>query len=443
MSHIFKKLASALLLCLASTTMAGTVAVAREPVSIEYNVPQGLEYTFRLSYALDQALTYASDGQSMNGRQTIQTTIDGKAVALSVENGRPTRLRLSFGPGSGTQMSINGVPTPQPFELAGRTAVVDVQNEKIIRIAPVDGGTVNNHQAVSRLLSPVVVFENTMRPGRPVTEGDQWTATLEEPDGSGETKATVTVVGLQRHENRQMARLAAQGSTMSSNNGVAMTGPVSSTILVDTQTGLPLETDTKADVQFTGAMVQDGRKVQIQGQGRLSSQVRIALIDPVASPPPPRVTGKRKPSSESQMPGHIAPGAKTNAANLDPKLVGVFRGEAVSSSGTGGSRGSRSSARVSTQLWWVFRADGIIFLGSESYFVGRRGSHGESIEWSVHADTEGNVDRGRWQTEGETLTINWDDGRTVRVVYNLLDDGTLVFRNPDTKKLITYYTRVH
>ncbi len=415
--------------CLAGLPAAAEQGFGQQRASIEYRVPQGFQYGFQQLFLLDSSLNLSGGGQTMGVQQQVQTRVEGNAQVLSVQNGKPSQVRLSFGPGSGTQITMNGQQAPQPFPLAGREVVVTVQNESVVQIEAVGGGALPMDPATVSVISPVVAFEDALRPGRPVGVGDEWPAQINDPSGMGQTNMTIRVVGFQQLGDRRAMQLQAQGTMTNTADGMSMNGPLSATMLVDLETGLPLQMNGTASVEISGASFQQGQQIQINGSGQLSSQLAIAPGGMAAGPSQGPVGGPQ------QTPRGPAPGA-IDTRNNDPRLVGVFKGEAIAG-------GGKHAAYVNTQLWWVFRRDGIVYFGAQSFFTATKRDYNQEIEWTAHGNSAGKIDQGRWRTDGRILSIQWDDGRSLRVAYSFEPDGSLVFRNANTGKLINFYPRVH
>ena len=116
----------------------------------------------------------------------------------------------------------------------------------------------------------------------------------------------------------------------------------------------------------------------------------------------------------------------------DPRLVGVFAGEAIH---TG------DSMYVNTQLVYALQEDGLVLYGARSAINGaRRSAPGGG--WTFDASTSGDVMCGRWSTENGALSIRWDSGSTAVVSYGFEPDGTLALRQRGTGQLINIFRRV-
>jgi len=128
-------------------------------------------------------------------------------------------------------------------------------------------------------------------------------------------------------------------------------------------------------------------------------------------------------------------GVGQKAATDDPRLIGVFGGEALAG---GGDKG----AYVNTQLTYVLNADGTALSGARSSFSASERDPSGNLLWSASGGSGESVIRGTWSAQQGLLTIDWQgQGRTF-VLYNFEPDGTLVLRDPTTRKLINYYSRV-
>ncbi|MGF1456047.1 MAG: hypothetical protein ACFB6R_11825 [Alphaproteobacteria bacterium] len=419
------------------TTAARAEDAAQTRARLAYSVPQGLQYSFQQSQTLDSALVVSGGGRSVNVQQQTQIRLDGIAAVTRVANGRPVELRVRFSPNSGMQIVTNGMPDPQPFALAGREAIIRVANDEVAGITVTGGAPINDDKALREMIEPVVVFESQALPGRTVSVGDEWTANIVEPDGSGRTTLAMKVMGFQSRGSRPVAVLAGQGTMTSTRDGTSMNGPVSANAMVDTATGLPLEFQGTGNIQINGSSLQDGQRITLNGTGRLLSLLRIGLdgagratppSQPFAQAPmPQRPNSQAQPPRQSQRSGATPPG--------DPRIVGAYRGESVSG-------GADIGIYTNTQLWWVFRSDGTVYYGAQTYFNAEKRDYNQRQEYTAHGNSAGNVDEGRWSTQGKFLSIRWNDGRTLYVQYGIEPDGTLVFRNARTGKIINYYPRV-
>ncbi|MEM8816659.1 MAG: hypothetical protein AAGE85_12610 [Pseudomonadota bacterium] len=127
-------------------------------------------------------------------------------------------------------------------------------------------------------------------------------------------------------------------------------------------------------------------------------------------------------------------GGSTPTGN-DPRLVGMFAGEALAGGGDYG-------AYVNTQLVSVLNADGTLYYGAQSHFSASQRDFNGNLKWTASGNTDGSVQSGRWSARGGFLTIRWDAGGQSVFAYGFEPDGSLVLRNPTTRKLINFYRRV-
>lgn len=122
--------------------------------------------------------------------------------------------------------------------------------------------------------------------------------------------------------------------------------------------------------------------------------------------------------------------AAAPAGDIDPRLVGVFRGEAISSS---------SGVYVNTQLVYAFNGDGTVLYGAQSHMSASQRDYNGNLKWTADGTSDGSVDKGRWSARDGFLTVRWDGGNVGRYAYGFEPDGTLALRNPVTRKLINIY----
>jgi hypothetical protein len=148
---------------------------------------------------------------------------------------------------------------------------------------------------------------------------------------------------------------------------------------------------------------------------------------------PQQYPGANEPSAV--QPNSTASGAINPAvAGGDAKLVGVFAGESIAGGGT--------ASYLNTQLNWTFKANGTVLYGAQSHYTTSEQDYEGDQKWSASGQTAENVDRGHWHTSGNLLTIQWDNGKVSRFAYSFEPDGSLVYRHPNTRKLINFYPRI-
>ena len=165
---------------------------------------------------------------------------------------------------------------------------------------------------------------------------------------------------------------------------------------------------------------------------------KAAAISIVAEP---RRLEKRRPVIEqifrSFVSGSSARGGDRNdkaaPGGLDPRLVGMFAGEAIHS-GKGN--------HVNTRLVYALGADGVLHYGAQSGINLSKGDGAGGFKWTASGITGGNVERGTWSTASGLITVRWDSGAVGTVAYSFEPNGALVLRDPYTKKLINFYERV-
>lgn len=121
------------------------------------------------------------------------------------------------------------------------------------------------------------------------------------------------------------------------------------------------------------------------------------------------------------------------APDLDPRLVGMFQGEAVASA---------AGTVVTTQLVYAMGADGVVLRGARSNVSASERDGAGNLEWSASGATGGDLERGRWSSRGGVLRVEWSGGGMSAFRYGFEPDGTLALRELLTGKLVDIYTRV-
>lgn len=129
----------------------------------------------------------------------------------------------------------------------------------------------------------------------------------------------------------------------------------------------------------------------------------------------------------------VAPGGSQPSAVGDPRLVGMFRGETIS-------RGE--GIYINTQLVYALGADGVVHYGAQSHLNASQRDIDGNLIYTANGQSDGSMQRGRWQAQGGMLTIQWDAGGRSVFAYGIEPDGALVLRNPQTRKLINFFPRV-
>ncbi|MEM8710809.1 MAG: hypothetical protein AAGG01_07645 [Planctomycetota bacterium] len=151
-----------------------------------------------------------------------------------------------------------------------------------------------------------------------------------------------------------------------------------------------------------------------------------------------RVAGSMRSSSagSARKPGEPAidqAESPASSSSLDPRLIGMFTGESIHSS---------SGVYVNTQLVTALGADGVVHYGARSHINASQKASDGSFRWTASGSSDGSVQKGRWQSSGNLLTIRWQTGSVSTFRYGFEPDGTLALRNPANGKLINIYTRV-
>lgn len=124
-----------------------------------------------------------------------------------------------------------------------------------------------------------------------------------------------------------------------------------------------------------------------------------------------------------------------SASSDDSRLVGMFAGEALAGGGDYG-------VYVNTRLVYVLNPDGSLHYGAQSHFSASDRDYNGDLIYTASGSSDGSVESGRWSAANGFLTIDWNSGQRSYFAYGFEPDGSLVLRNPQTRKLINFYSRV-
>ena len=103
---------------------------------------------------------------------------------------------------------------------------------------------------------------------------------------------------------------------------------------------------------------------------------------------------------------------------------------------------SSNGVYVNTRLVTAMGSDGVVHYGAQSNINASQKAGDGGFRWSATGSTDGSVQRGRWSTSGQQLTIRWDTGSLSTFRYGFEPDGTLALRNAANGKLINIYQRI-
>lgn len=404
-----------------SVAAGGVQADAAE--RIEYRIPSGFTYSFDNVTDSTSVLDVGSGGQSMTFEQRHRQHIHGSVEVLASSDGVPTRLRIRFDPSSGSQTTSNGATQEIPFGLAGQTIEVAVQNERIVSITDENGREASLDEQTRSVVAEIAIAEQAVLPDGPVRAGDEWVADLSREDRPVTPMLTLTVAGFGEQGGRRIAKLDADGTLVGTQQGMNMDGKVSGPIILDLETGVPLSSRLSGSIAVNGTLEQNGMSTAITG----SQYVTISSTNEVGTPP----VARAGPTERDATP---AAGGSTPTGD-DPRLVGMFAGEALA--GGGG-----SGVYVNTQLVYVLNADGSLYYGAQSHFNASERDYNGNLRWTATGNTDGSVESGRWSAKAGFLTIRWNSGQQSLFAYGFEPDGSLVLRDPTTRKLINFYRRV-
>ncbi|MEO1535754.1 MAG: DUF6263 family protein [Planctomycetota bacterium] len=118
----------------------------------------------------------------------------------------------------------------------------------------------------------------------------------------------------------------------------------------------------------------------------------------------------------------------------DRRLIGMFRGEAISNNVEG--------IYINTQLVYAIGADGRVHYGAKSAMAASKRDYNQDLVWTASGESAGDVRSGDWSAKNGMLTVKWDNGGQSVFAYGFEPDGSLVLRNPQTRELVNFFPRV-
>lgn len=410
----------------AATLATALLATSLAASELAYRVPEGLNYTFSEATRSDNQLTIKGNGQEGQVQQIVATSLAGAATVVAVAEGRPSTVRLSFDPTSRTEYTINGNVQPEPFALAGQSVEVDVSGERIVAVRQ-SGSAISVDAATLDAIAPFVVFHQSLLPDGRASVGHSWPASVVSQDGSTRTTLTVRIADL---PTSGPARLMTKGKVVHRKDGSSAMGDLTGSMRVDRATGLPELSTGEGAIRLSGTLNQSGVTMQLRGEGTIRMERSIDIGATASYDQPAQ-------SAYSDW-GSAAPAAAPSTPGTgDQRLVGIFGGESISSSDYG-----NDDLYTNTQLKWVFNANGTVYFGAQAHFNYESRDYNLEQRWGASGHSAADVDSGRWSTNGDILTIQWDNGNVSTYAFGFEPNGALVFRNARTRKLINFYNRM-
>ena len=291
--------------------IAGALAFAAsadaQQRALKVNLEPGTQLGFNEDVDMQMDLKMDINGQKLDMAGTIATDFMGSVKVLESANGTPTRVELTFAPGTNMAMDMGGMKQNQPFELAGQTVTVTLGpggTVQTIDPAPTD-------PTVEEQVQNILKFGKGVLPPNPVGPGDTWQPTDPNLFGGGMQtgeQTTLTLVGFEQKTGREAARITINGDLAGEMQGMNSTGNIQGTYFVDAATGVVLDSDLSGNLtvqaenpqgaqgSVNGTMAvtaKVGKVINAGGAGAVGAAGAASATPPTAAatPTPPSAAG--------------------------------------------------------------------------------------------------------------------------------------------------------
>lgn len=287
-------------------TVALTAATAAaQSVTFQQTYQVGEQIQFDRQMNTQMNINITSQGQTLqNMSQKMTQRRLGVMQVLEVQNGTPSRIRVTYHPGTGGTMEANGQSQQVPFALAGQSLTASKGSMGELTIdhnGNLDDATTNE---IKELLNP----GPTLFPKRPLQVGEDFEAdtqamrTAFSLDPSSQVAARGRILAVRDAGGRQQAQVSITGTIQTKLEGALdMNLQLNGQGWFDVRTSEMVEGQIQAPMRISGQQQQtdqNGTPMMItfdgNGQLNLSQQATISTggglsMDPNQQPagPPP------------------------------------------------------------------------------------------------------------------------------------------------------------
>jgi hypothetical protein len=282
------------------TLLVSAQATAQQQIEIKLRVLGGERYSFDAKTSIKQKGVVNVNGQPAQQIDSSATQRrKGTLEILSVENGKPSAVRVIFDPESASEGSVGGQPVPQ-FSLAGKTITIRRGQDGAATNDLPDQPDAQTLSELNRMLDP----DTSSYPNHLVSIGDAWDADTTEvakqfqlgPDDKASIKCKL--VRIREVDGRPTADVGISGEIVKHDQGfIETTTNVEGSSQVDLKTGQTIGADvtgkmtTRGNKDVNGANGQ-AMKIDVNAEGTIESHQTVALISGAApaeagiAPPP-------------------------------------------------------------------------------------------------------------------------------------------------------------
>ncbi|MEM8873445.1 MAG: hypothetical protein AAGD32_04215 [Planctomycetota bacterium] len=276
MKHVKRTLAVRALGFAAGLLVTGAAALAQQ-VNLQVNVPAGTTYQFQSQESVDLNMQMMMQGMPpQQMQQQIASRTGGSLKVLESQNGKPSKVEVTFDAQSGGQVQGPMGNQQIPFALAGQTVTATIDPQGNVSLQPAG----NADPATMQAISQIVTVDEELFPGRPVGPGDSWQVNAADLLDAAGAQGSVNVRfdGVQNLAGRQVAVLQTQTQMQGMDQGmqtrVEMAGPV----LVDLETGLVVKVDLQGQMNLSGQQQQQGMVANVEGTGQMRTGAQITNL---------------------------------------------------------------------------------------------------------------------------------------------------------------------
>ena len=247
-----------ILLLVAAAMLAPVQTVfAEEKVSIRLNVQAGDAWSFDRTSDMQMSSKMTSNDQTQNADSKMRQRRSGKYEVLSVQNGRPTSVRLTFGKDCENSMEMTGQPSQKvPYPFSGQT----------ITITRGPDGRVQNDfrgdadQMSMSELSQALEPDTSIYPDKEVAVGEEWAGNNEAlakqfqlTGPNDKAGMTLKLLALKELNGRRVAEVKVSTAAFKEMEGFTSKSIMQGTTLIDLRSGQTLKADLKGTLSQEGS----------------------------------------------------------------------------------------------------------------------------------------------------------------------------------------------
>lgn len=257
-----------------------------EKVTIKLAIQPGQSWTFSQTRDSRTDAKATSNGVTQPFTTVNRTTRSGRTEVLSVKDGKPTAMRITFDGNCADSMEMVGQPKQErPFGLAGRTITIKQEAD----------GTVSDDlqgqidPAARNEAHGMLSMSEALYPSAPVAIGQEWQANpqalareMELPGPNDRAGMTLKLLSIKTMEGRQVAEVKVSTAITTEQNGLQTQMVAQGTSLIDLQTGRQNNIDLNGTLKLFGRQQgpgPNGEAVQydIQGAGTMTMAASTKL----------------------------------------------------------------------------------------------------------------------------------------------------------------------